>query len=102
MPAKNKEKKAKPKYVTAEEFQTLNSSVLQLIEMMKGKAQPVEPESAQEKALAALEEQEAQPDKGYVPPKWRALVDDILGKDFGFNVSYPDSGGFIVRIIVPA
>jgi hypothetical protein len=98
-------KKSEPEFVTMKEFESLTSSVLELVQMMKAKnessQEPVK-ESAQEKAIAALEEQEAQPDKGYVPPKWRALVDEHLGKEFGFNVSYPDSGGFIVRIIVPA
>lgn len=37
-----------------------------------------------------------------VPPKWRMLVDEILGSDFGVNVIYPDSGsGFMFEIIVP-
>jgi hypothetical protein len=37
-----------------------------------------------------------------VPPKWRAIVDEILGKDFGLSVSYPDSGnGFQFSIVVP-
>lgn len=37
-----------------------------------------------------------------VPPKWRAMVDEILGTDFGLNVIYPDQGsGFMFQILVP-
>lgn len=37
-----------------------------------------------------------------VPPSWRAMVDEILGMDFGIDVVYPQSGsGFLFKIIVP-
>lgn len=36
------------------------------------------------------------------PTEWRRLVDEILGKDFGFKVEYPDGGnGFVIHIEVP-
>jgi aspartyl/asparaginyl-tRNA synthetase len=42
-------------------------------------------------------------EKAPIPPAWRKLVDEILGMDFGINVSYPLSGGgFLFKIIVPA
>ena len=45
---------------------------------------------------------EAKPDLSPVPPSWRKMVDEILGHDFGVNVSYPDKGsGFLFKIIVP-
>ena len=48
-------------------------------------------------------EKEAElPDKAPVPPKYRLLVDEILGPDFGINIVYTDSGsGFLFKIIVP-
>lgn len=42
-------------------------------------------------------------EKAPIPPAWRKLVDEVLGLDFGLNVSYPQSGGgFLFKIIVPA
>ena len=42
-------------------------------------------------------------EKAPIPPAWRKLVDEILGMDFGINVSYPQSGsGFLFKLIVPA
>jgi len=41
-------------------------------------------------------------DETPVPPKWRQLVNEILGEDFGVKVNYPESGsGFLFTIIVP-
>lgn len=41
-------------------------------------------------------------EKAPIPPKWRKIVDDILGMDFGIDVVYPDAGsGFLFKIIVP-
>ncbi len=43
-----------------------------------------------------------EPDKTHLPPKWRELCDQVLGKDFGLNVTYPDTGkGFLIKVIVP-
>jgi hypothetical protein len=42
-------------------------------------------------------------DKLPIPPGWRRLVDEILGPEFGIDVSYPDNNGsgFKFTIIVP-
>lgn len=37
-----------------------------------------------------------------IPPAYRKLVDEVLGQDFGIDVSYPITGsGFQLKIIVP-
>lgn len=42
------------------------------------------------------------PDKTHLPPRWRELCDQVLGKDFGLNVVYPETGrGFLIKVIVP-
>src|SRR3989304_4104211 len=53
-------------------------------------------------SLTAPVIREEDPDQTHLPPKWRELCDQILGRDFGLNVTYPDTGkGFILRVIVP-
>ena len=61
-------------------------------ELIKGIAKK-EPEKQEEKP--------EEPDIAPVSPKYRKLVDEILGEDFGINVSYPDTGGFLFKIMVP-
>lgn len=41
-------------------------------------------------------------DRTHLPPRWREICDEVLGKDFGLNVTYPDTGkGFLLKVIVP-
>lgn len=55
----------------------------------------------QESIMAKVEE--VGPEKMPIPPDWRKMVDDLLGRDFGIDVVYPQSGsGFLFKIIVPA
>ena len=45
---------------------------------------------------------EAAPDvQSPVPPAWRQLVTEILGEDFDVELTLPEAGGSIFKIIVP-
>ena len=42
------------------------------------------------------------PDIAPVSPKYRAMVDEILGPEYGINIVYPDQGsGFLFKLIIP-
>ena len=42
------------------------------------------------------------PDITPVSPKYRAMVDEILGPEYGINIVYPDQGsGFLFKLIIP-
>jgi len=100
-----KEKKEKvvpsqPNNVSEERLDRMEKNVMALTELVAEalKQKPVEKVSEKEKEL----EQAAKPIESYVPPEWRALVDEILGSEFGLNVSYPKTGGsFEFKVIVP-
>ena len=60
-------------------------------------------ESAKESPMPTETEVMGGTEKAPIPPAWRKLVDELLGMDFGINISYPQTGsGFLFRIIVPA
>jgi hypothetical protein len=59
-------------------------------------------ESAKESPVPTETEIMGGTEKAPIPPAWRKLVDELLGMDFGINISYPQTGsGFLFRIIVP-
>jgi len=87
------------KYVTVDQFSSLVDVVTKVansVDSLAKKEEPVKEESA--KAVIPSEEAE----KPIVPPKWREIVDEELGRSFGINVVYPGDGkGFLMKIIVP-
>jgi hypothetical protein len=93
-----------PRYATKEDVNRINSSLEKLTELLTEKK--VESAFAIQQPTSKVQVESKnpeQPDQSPVPPKWRAMVDEVLGVDFGINVVYPDSGnGFLFKIIVPA
>jgi len=84
-------------FVTKEKFDGLVASVEALTGLIKESLVKKEEKTNQVAVDASIE-----PDKGVVPPKWREIVDQVLGSDFGVNVVYPDKGrGFLFKVIVP-
>lgn len=99
--AKKLEKESK--FVKKEEFDHLINMVSTIAQSVKdlGDAQRTVPQTATP-SVTVPEVKDEEPDKTHLPPKWRELCDAVLGKDFGLNVTYPDTGkGFIVKVIVP-
>src|SRR3990167_8302433 len=90
---KKKEKAPKSEYVTKSDLQEFAKS---LVEALQKKDQK-EPVTADKKIEAVADKPDAEP----IPAKYRAIVDELLGSEFGVNISYPDSGGFLFKIIVP-
>ena len=58
-------------------------------------------EVVKEKANCEIEVEDGSPVDKRVPPQWRKIVDDLLGKEFGAEVTYPKSGGTKFTVIVP-
>lgn len=86
-----------PRYATKEDLNRINSSLERLTDILTTKP----PETSEPVSLPSNIVAE-KPDQSPVPPKWRAIVDEVLGTDFGINVVYPDQGsGFLFKIIVP-
>lgn len=85
-------------FVSREEFNQMLELMKTMIEQNKAKDAPA-PSS-----LKAAQEMSEGPKPGRAPvdPKWRKIVDSILGPDFGVDVVYPSRGsGFLFKIIVP-
>jgi len=111
MTKETKTKPAKVKQVSKEEFDKLSTTVETLAETMttfvENLSKPKEEEAkdtSNEKNGIIIEDGASpeQPDKMPVPPAWREIVDEVLGKDFGINVVYPVTGsGFLFKILVP-
>lgn len=104
---KLKDAREKSKLEKKEEFVT-KKEFSELIGIVKTVAQSVsELKTIQQtppgvNAPSESKEESVFPDTTHLPPKWREFCDQILGKDFGLNVTYPDTGkGFIIRVIVP-
>lgn len=90
-----------PRYATKEDVNGINASLDKLTEMLTkpNKAMAIE-QAPTTKPIVTVDPEKS--DKSPVPPKWRQVVDEILGPDFGINVVYPDTGnGFLFKLIVP-
>lgn len=95
-----------PRYATKEDLNKINGSLEKLTEILTKPPKSVsDPAMAIQKPPAKdvkLEKDPEKPESVPVPPKWRAMVDEVLGTDFGINLVYPDQGsGFLFKIIVP-
>jgi hypothetical protein len=67
--------------------------------VVKDVVDSVEPIKEEVKEEVKEESKEVKP---LINPKWVQLKNEILGKDFEIDASYPDSGsGFRIRVIVP-
>jgi len=81
-----------PRYASKQDINDLKEL---LTKFAQGPAQPATMEKQVEKDAEL-------PDINPVPAKYRLLVDEILGPQFGINVVYPDKGsGFLFKVIVP-
>ena len=97
-----KEKPVDPRYATKEDLDRINNSLEKLTGLLEKKAEPAFAIKEPEQKAPEYEKTPDEPDKSPVPPKWRAIVDEVLGTDFGVNIVYPDQGsGFLFKIIVP-
>lgn len=98
-PPKNEEANEKPESEQMDPRYASKSDINELKELMMGFAKgPAQPVKMAERVQADSE----LPDTSPVPPKYRMLVDDILGPEFGVNLVYPDTGsGFLFKVIVP-
>ena len=87
-----------PKGVKAEEFAEFKGEVMGMFEklMTKIDGQP-------KAAVVDVMKEEAAPDKNRVsvPPSWTALVEQILGPEFGCEYELPPDGGQKFTILVP-
>lgn len=96
---KHKSNEPDPRYATKEDIQSINSSLEKLTSIIIEDKRPQVVVPSKE---IKIDENADKPEKAVVPPKWRAMVDEVLGPDFGINVVYPDTGGgFLFKIIVP-
>lgn len=102
MPKPKKTVEKTEEFVSKKDFDSAIGSITDLLkEVLAPKPEEVKT-SEHFEAVKKEDERSTKPDGNYVPPKWRETVDNILGKDFGVNVSYPEAGaGFIFKIIVP-
>jgi len=112
---KEVKKTKKDRYVSKTQFESLEKSVSDLVtlvnEVLSKKETPAQTvtHTVETTTLpnytttASTDDGAPQPDdKMPIPPKWRTVVDEVLGQDFGISVSYPDSGsGFKFTIMVP-
>ncbi len=108
MEKKTTTKKSKPKteaYASKKDLDEVKKIMLDLSKQIEiaNQSKKVEepkneiPKSTEPKVLKAEEEL-----SNIVPAEWRALVDKLLGDDFGLKVEYPIGGnGFVIHINVP-
>ena len=95
-----KEKETDPKVDKLEQMMTdlvgVVSKLSDKVDSMNNKTEWIKPQ------VKVEENRDEQVQDVVIPPKWRQIVDEILGKDFGLSVEYPDSGkGFSFTILVP-
>lgn len=87
-----------------EQMLTMMGSLVQRIEAIESKpvVTPVIATATQEvKPFDPKLEDETYPST-YVPAKWRTMIDEILGKEFGFTVNdFEDRTDFQINIFVP-
>lgn len=80
----------------------LENTVSEMMDMMKRVLEGQKKPEVEMNLVKSAGPADEEVDRSPVPPRWRKLVDDILGKDFGLNVVYPESGsGFMLKIVVP-
>ena len=92
----------KDEYATKDALNSLIDSVTHLAGIVRDLAEKKDEVKNPDPNLKPIPVDEAKPDLSPIPPSWRKMVDEILGLDFGLNVSYPDKGsGFLFKIIVP-
>ena len=85
-----------PQFATRSEVSALTDIVSKLVDKLDKKGDPVAA------LVESKDDHEAAPIDTHVPPEWRKLVDEILGTEFGINVSYPNNGsGFLFKVVVP-
>lgn len=107
MEKKTTTKKSKPKtetYASKKDLDEVKKIMLDLSKQIETANQ----QKVEEPKPATHITKEAQPLKAeeelsqIVPTEWRALVDKLLGDDFGLKVEYPIGGnGFVIHISVP-
>jgi len=101
--AKNKEVQQEPQvkeeFVTKKEFDNLSGKIETLTEALTLTLKNVKVDEAVEKRE---ELNSINPSEKMIDPEFRVIVDSILGKDFGMDVSYPKgTGTFIFKVMVP-
>ncbi|RJO60385.1 hypothetical protein C4544_05160 [candidate division WS5 bacterium] len=103
-----KNKKEKQEFASTKDLETLVSVVSGLAESIEKLNQKIDNKPQEQELKDKFEEKSGvhiKPEDSsgnYIPPKWREIVNKILGEDFGIKVVYPDSGsGFLFKIIVP-
>ena len=102
-------KEEKPKSMTIKGLEQMMGDLVGVVSSLAEKVEKLTPKTewqVQKKPgddmLKKIDDKLDGSNLSVVPPKWRAIVDEILGKDFGLSVSYPDSGnGFQFSIVVP-
>src|SRR3990167_7034036 len=88
-------------YITKVDLQDFAKSLMVSIQtelLQKKEHQDQREPRIADKEIEAMDDK---PDVEPIPTKYRAIVDELLGPEFGINISYPDSGGFLFKIIVP-
>ena len=100
MVKETKVKKEEPTYATKEDLNSVLEAITALKDMVVKK--DATPEQKVAEAVEKEDKITSSPDVNTVPPSWRKIVDEVLGQEFGLNVSYPEKGsGFLFKLIVP-
>lgn len=98
------EKTKKAKGTTIKDLEKMLGDVVGVVGELSKKIDNMAPKTDWIKPQVEVvpEEEEEGVQTTVVPPKWRKIVDEVLGTDFGLSVEYPDSGrGFSFTIMVP-
>ena len=95
-PAGSKNKKAE--FVTKDQFEGLEKSVLSLVEMVRER---ITPPAVKAVSITPPVASEGESDYIEVNPHWRKVVNEVLGSDFDCQILYPKSGGIQFTVIVP-
>lgn len=104
MAKKEKEVKVKTKHEDSKisELENNQKTILDLVSQLSDKIDKLTPKTQWQNPKATEVKDAEKPTDVTIPPKWRQIVDEVLGKDFGLSVEFPDSGkGFSFTIVVP-
>jgi hypothetical protein len=95
------EEPKKEKGVSKKEFTALESKVNQGFDAILSKLEDLKTQAPVVAPAQPVKVEGGPDEQTLVPPAWKQLVREILGEDFDCELSLPESGGSIFRIIVP-
>ena len=91
--------KEKAEYVTKDYLDEQLGKILNVVEKMsEANATPAQLQKSEE---VKVERVDAQINNTLTPVEWDMYIDSHLGKEVGRSVSYPKTGGTILRLSIP-